>query len=62
MSANDPNDPRNYSSFESFRQGAFGPWSEEGFREAWLEAHPSEPTTLEEQKQLCIPEERKLCF
>jgi len=31
----DPNDPRNYPSFDAFRQGAVGPWSDEGLRTAW---------------------------
>lgn len=33
------NDPRNYVSFEDFRGGAVGPWSDEGLQAAWNEAH-----------------------
>jgi RHS repeat-associated protein len=36
-----PNDPRNYASFEDFSQGAVGPLSEEGLRAAWEQAHPA---------------------
>jgi RHS repeat-associated protein len=35
----DPNDPRNHVSFESFRDNAVGPWTEEGLRAAWDRAH-----------------------
>ncbi len=42
VSSGDPNDPRNYTDFESFRSGVLGPWSEQGLREAWAAAHPEE--------------------
>jgi RHS repeat-associated protein len=37
------NDPNNYVSFEDFRTGAAGPWTESGLRDAWDEAHPTAP-------------------
>ena len=40
----DPNDPRNYVSFEDFRAGAVGPWTDEGLRAVWDEAHPAPVT------------------
>jgi len=37
----DPNDPRNYVSFESYVSGAQGPWSIEWLRARWDETHAS---------------------
>jgi RHS repeat-associated protein len=39
----DPNNPRNYGSFEEFAAGAVGPWTEEGLHKAWDETHPTPP-------------------
>lgn len=41
VSSDDPNDPHNYVSFEDFQRGAVGPWSADGLRQAWVEAHPT---------------------
>jgi hypothetical protein len=39
-STSDPNNPRNYRSFEDFRVNAVGPWTDEGLLAAWNAAHP----------------------
>lgn len=41
----DPNNPNNYVSFEDFKSGAFGPYTEEGLRTIWDEAHSSNSTS-----------------
>ena len=41
VNTGDPNDPRNYVSFEDFQASAVGPWREEALRAAWTEAHPT---------------------
>lgn len=46
VNTGNPNDPNNYVSFEDFSSGAVGPWTEEGLRAAWDEAHPPAPPPL----------------
>ncbi len=41
----DPNNPNNYVSFEDFRTGAVGPWSNEALENSWNQAHPPGSTT-----------------
>ena len=48
----DPNNPRNYLSFEAFAQGAIGSWTDEGIRAEWAQAHAS----VSEQKRGPLPQ------
>jgi hypothetical protein len=44
----DPNDPLNpaYNTFEEFTKGAVGPWTDEGLRAAWENAHSLGPPPI----------------
>jgi hypothetical protein len=39
----DPNDPHSYDTFEEFAAGAVGPWTDEGLKREWDDAHPPAP-------------------